>query len=461
MTTIIFVTILLVFIGTYFLIGVYGARNVRTTSDYFLAGKQAGFWGITFTLIGTQLGSGLLLGTAQKSYLYGIYGIAYTLSIVIGFLLLGSGIAAKLQALNIKTTAELFLVRYNSPLLHKCASMLSVITLSGILMGQIVASKGLLAGILSGTNVPILLLFIILWGSIIIYTFAGGLHAVIRADTFRVLFIIVIYGSFFLYLLFSQPSTWFTSNILTTQQNLFVVDHETLTNIIGILVMPALFSLIEQDLAQRFFAARTARIAALCALAAGAFMLIFSAIPVFFGMLAKVAALDIGQSNPLVATLRAYSNDIVFSLGVCGIFAAMASTADSLLCAISSNIAQDFNITAITCTHTLRIAQIITAMVGISAATIGYFLNKDIIDIIVASYEISVSTLLVPSLFAYFKKDVRPVAAYTSATGGFLSFITLSIWPIPYASIVTLSISLVCYLIGAFIDQKIAKNPSK
>ena len=126
MNPIMFLSILLTFIGTYFLIGIYASNKVHSTSDYFLAGKKAGFWGITFTLIGTQLGSGLLLGTAEKSYLYGFYGIAYTLSIAIGFLLLSSGIAAKLQTLNIKTTAELFLVRYTvlfyTNSLHCCQS---------------------------------------------------------------------------------------------------------------------------------------------------------------------------------------------------------------------------------------------------------------------------------------------------------------------------------------------------
>jgi len=42
--------------------------------------------------LGFMIGSGMLLGTAEKSYLYGFYGIAYTLSMAIGFLLLSSGI---------------------------------------------------------------------------------------------------------------------------------------------------------------------------------------------------------------------------------------------------------------------------------------------------------------------------------------------------------------------------------
>jgi len=448
MNPFIFVGILLLFISTYFLIGILSARNVRSTLDYFLAGKQAGFWGITFTLIGTQLGSGLLLGTAEKSYEYGFFGICYTLSIALGFLLLSSGFAAQMQTLNIKTTAEVFLIRYKSVFLHKCASLLSIITLCGILMGQIVASKALLAGILAGSNIPLLLLFIILWSSIIIYTFAGGLNAVIRADTFRVLFVIVIYGSLFLYLLYSQPSTWFTTHALTTQKTLFTLDISAIKNLVGILLMPALFSLIEQDLAQRFFAARTAKIAAASAIAAGTFMLLFAAIPVFLGMLAKVAAIDVGATNPLIATLRFYGNDIVFSLGVCGVIAAVASTSDSLLCAISSNIAQDFDFVLFG-TQKLRTAQLVTAGVGIVAAAIAFVIHKDIIDILIDSYEISVSALLVPLVFGYFNKTPKTIAAYFAVAGGFFSFLFFKVYPTPYGSIITLIISLIGYLVGS------------
>jgi SSS family solute:Na+ symporter len=444
----IFVGILLLFISTYFLIGIFAARNVRNTLDYFLAGRQAGLWGITATLIGTQLGSGLLLGTAEKSYEYGFFGIGYTLSIAIGFLLLSSGIAAQLQTLNIKTTAELFLVRYHSPLLHKCASLFSIITLSGILMGQMVASKALLAGILAGSTIPLLLLFIIVWSSIIIYTFAGGLNAVIRADTFRVVFIIVIYGILFLYLLWSQPSAWFTTQALTTQKTLFTLDTAGINNFVGILIMPALFSLIEQDLAQRFFAARTAKIAAAAAVLAGLFMLLFAAVPVFLGMLAKVAAIDIGATNPLIATLRYYSNDVFFSLGVCGVIAAIASTSDSLLCAISSNIAQDFEFSFFN-TSKLRTAQLVSALVGISAASIAYVIHTDIIDILIDSYEISVSALLVPLLFSYFDRTPKKTAAYFAVAGGLISFLLFKLYPAPYASIITLVISLIGYLAGA------------
>ena len=454
MNSVIFVSTLLAFIGTYFAIGIYASKKVHSTVDYFLAGKTAGFWGITFTLIGTQLGSGLLLGTAEKSYEYGFFGIAYTLSIAIGFLLLSLGFAAKLHELNVRTTAEVFLVRYNSPFLHKCASLLSIVTLCGILMGQIVASKGLLAGVLAGTNIPVWALYVILWGSIIVYTFVGGLHAVIRADTFRVLFIMVIFGGFFLFLLWTQPMAWFTTNALGTQKALFPIAQEAIKSLVAILLMQALFSLIEQDLAQRFFAARTARIATAAAVAAGTFIMLFAIIPVFLGMLAKVSALSLFGANPLVATLRAYSGDVFFALGICGIFAAVASTSDSLLCAISSNIAQDFDFSFIKSLSNLKRAKIITALVGLSTVLVAYVIHKDIIDILIDSYEISVSALLVPLVFAYFQKQPKLLAAYVSAIAGFASFLVFKWYPVNYSDIIVLGLSLVGYYVGQLLSKK-------
>ena len=52
-----------------------------------------------------------------------------------------------------------------------------------------------------------------------------------------------------------------------------------------------LAALAEQDLAQRFFAARTKKIATLSALLTGGFMILFALVPIYFGMQAKLLGL--------------------------------------------------------------------------------------------------------------------------------------------------------------------------
>lgn len=438
--------------GIYFIIGWLASKNITTTTDYFLADRSLGLIPVTFTLIATQLGSGMLLGTSQQAYQIGLYGILYTLGMSIGFVLLGCGLAAKLRSLNIATTAELFETKYNSPRLKYIASSLSILTMCGLLIGQVVASKLLIAGLGMDNEY----IFIAFWAFIITYTMAGGLKAVVITDLFQVLFIIIIFGGLFLYaLLFGSPSSVPLFSLIQ-QQHLFATSSLTLSSTVAILLMPALFSLIEQDLAQRFFAARSQRIAALSALCVSCFMIAFSFIPIYFGMQAKISNIPLASgANPLIPFLSTITPEVIVILAICAIIAAITSTADSLLCAISSNIVQDFDVTRLGIKNRLTFSKIATSIVGIGALIASYFVPQDIINILIASYELSVSCLLIPLLFSYFKDNLKKEAAIGSMVGGLIGLILFRIIPIPIPKeIATLILSLIGYMIGSKITNK-------
>ncbi len=191
----------------YLVIGLYASKKVSTNVDYFLAGRALGIPEVTFTLVATQLGGGMLLGTAKEAYNIGFYGIYYTLGISIGFLVLGLGLAAKLQSLNVATTAQLFQTKYGSPTLKKIASLLSIASMCGILIAQVIGCKALLAGI----GIESELLFLALWAFIIVYTMVGGLAAVVLTDIAQVTYILCAFSAIFIYCLWQEPLNFFTS----------------------------------------------------------------------------------------------------------------------------------------------------------------------------------------------------------------------------------------------------------
>lgn len=448
MNTLLFLSIFSALGIFYFFIGLYASKNIKTNDDYFLANRDLGFWPVTFTLIATQLGGGMLLGTAEQAYRIGYWGILYTLGMSLGFLMLGLGFAAKLRSLNVSTTAELFETKYGSPALKKIASLLSIATMGGILVAQVVASKSLLTGL----GITSEWIFIAFWAFVIIYTMVGGLKAVVFTDVAQVWVIILVFGCIFLYGLFTEPSSFFTVNSLSALQNKFLLDGSTITtsSLLATILLPALFSLIEQDLAQRFFAARTQRIAALSAIAASVFLLCFSFIPIYFGMKAHALNLSLAAgSSPLIPVIELLTNQLVVILAVCGIIAAITSTADSLLCAVSSNLAQDFDFSFIGITDRLKLSQGVTLITGITALCASYVVPQDIIGILISSYEISVSCLLVPLLFSYYGTNLKKKAAIWSIIFGLAGFIIFRFFPIPLPKeIAAVILSLVGYLIG-------------
>ncbi|MFC1894902.1 sodium:solute symporter family protein [Candidatus Dependentiae bacterium] len=439
---------ILFFIGFglfYLIVGLLVSRGIKNVKDYFLAGRDLGLGYLTFTLIATQVGGGMLLGSSEQSYQVGYFGVFYTLGIALGFLFLGLGFAPKLRSFNVSTTAQLFETKYGSVFLKKIASLLSIVTLFGILGAQVIGIRGVLLGLGIDNNFA----FILFWLFIIIYTMIGGLRAVAVTDFFQIIFILIIFGGVFLYSLSLEPVSFFSINNLVGIQKPFSSIKTDFFALFPIVFNPMMFAFVEQDLAQRFFAAKTKNIAASSALLASIFMVLFSCVPIYFGMKAKLLGLNIPSgANPLVVFLNYLSSGWFISLVVCALAAAVTSTSDSLLCAISSNICQDFNLDFWGVRNKLRASQIITFIVGLLALLVGYFCN-DIIGLLVQSYGLSISSLFVPVFFCFFKKKLNKKAAFLSMVLGGMSFLLFQniYLPIP-KELATLVISLLGYFVG-------------
>ena len=445
MNFVLFGIVFVAFATLYSYIGWRVSKNIQSKKDYFLAGNNLGILLVTFSLIATQVGSGCLIGTPQKAYEIGLYGIFYIAGMSLGFILLAGGFAGKLQALNVSTTAEVFETKYNSIFLKKIASILSIVTLCGILIGQAIALKSVLASI--GIENP--LFFILAWLLIIGYTVLGGLRAVVVTDLYQVLFIICIFGGLAVWIVYKEP-IGFIGEIFSAHKDLLF--ESKAMSYSSVLIFPAMFSLIEQDLAQRFFASKNRRTAVLSALYAAVFMMIFSFIPLYFGIKAKLSGIVVSQGeNPLVLFLQNNVGEVVLVLAVFGLMAALTSTADSLLCAISSNIAQDFEFSFFKKINELKLSKIITFVVGIGALSLSYVMSNDIIDIIVSSYEVMVCCLFVPIIFALFKKRLKRNSAIASVLSGAGTFIFAKTIGFGFANeFVPLFVSLAAYLLGEY-----------
>lgn len=287
------------------------------------------------------------------------------------------------------------------------------------------------------------------WLSVVAYTMIGGLRAITINDMVQLAIIVTTFTTIFILTVSQQPSAFFS--LLSTQKQFFTLESISLASISSVILIPALFSLIEQDLAQRFFAARSKMVATISACNASAFLLLFALIPVYLGMQTKIRGFALPEgANPLIIFLQNSMPDILFALALCSIVAAIISTADALMNGISANITQDFEIAKWgKLGDSLRVSKLTTCIVGISALIASYFVSNDIIGILISSYELSVSCLLVPLLVCYFKKRVNKNAAFVSVLAGLFGFIVFRIYPqaIP-KEILALGLSALGYIVG-------------
>lgn len=445
---------LIAFIGLgiiYFIIGMFASRNITNLTDYFLAGRGLGILPVTATVIATQIGGGMLIGTAEKAYYHGIYGIFYTLGMSIGLLLLSTGIAGKLQALNIHSIAEVFEVCYGSTRLKILGSVLSIITFSGILIGQIVALKSLLIGL--GFTNP--LVFASFWTFILAYTIVGGLSAVVATDMIQVAIIVLVFSGIFIVNLLQEPASFFTWQSLVDFQGQFKSITVTPLKMLPIVIAPALFSLIQQDLAQRFFASKTKAVATTSAFISGIFLLLFSLIPIYFGMKARIFGLS--EESAFTKYLEYTTNEYVMIFAICALIAAITSTADSLLNSISLHIAKDLEFLHPTTNNKLVDAQLSTLGVGVITFIGSYLVPQDVINILIASYEISISALFIPIFISYFKKRLYVEAAWGGIIGGMIGFIVFNFFlNVPYElprEVLSLGLSSVGYVLGEMLAK--------
>lgn len=442
---------LLIFISfglVLFAIGIMASRNIKTRSDFFLAGRDLGLASVTFTLIAIQLGGNMILGAAEWAYSYGMYGLLYALGMSAGFLLLAGGFAAKLHECNVTTTAELLQKRYHSSALRTFAAFISIVSLMGILVSIVVSSRTLLHGL----GIHHEQIFILFWLIIMSYIMLGGLHAVVLTDVAQVIFIVLCIGAVFLYCMLTTPAGLLPLATLVQSQSLFNTQALTTGSITAAFLMPALFALIEQDLAQPLFAARSKSIALLAAFFAGIFIIVFGSIPVYFGMQARLLNVPLAATaNPFIAITQYCTSPFVFALIICSIIAAITSTANSLICAVSANIVQDFLPTMGNEKYMVRIAKMITLITGCTAIFASYYMHKTIIEIAIGSYEISVSCLLIPLICALYTKKPNKHGALVAAVGGLIGFVAFRYHALPVPKeILTLSLSAIGYILGAY-----------
>jgi solute:Na+ symporter, SSS family len=441
---------------SYLAVGIWSARSVRTLKSYFLANQNLGILKLTFALIASQLGSGMILGTAYQAYFIGFWGLLYTIGLSLGFIVLGCGLAARIQNLQIATTAEIFQTYYGSVRLRMIASIISIVSLLGILIAQMVASKALFVGL--GILDPYI--FLSCWLFIIAYTMLGGLESIIRVDMVQILFIVATFIVTCKWIVPVKIVKYLTPVKLAYIQHRLFKTSIDIYEILPTVFIPLLFSLITQNIGQKFLASKTKATATIASFFAALFLIIVSCIPIYFGIMAKIQGIEISDdTNPCVSLLAKLCPPWLFVIIICAILAAIMSTASSLLCAINSNIVQDFTSYLHFKHKKLWITKSIALLVGLSALIASFFVYGDIIEILEESCRVSVVCLFVPIFIAYFRKSKSALPAWGSIIAGLLVYLLLCFSTLPTTDkdLYALSCSLLGFM-GGYLLSKYQKK---
>jgi len=439
-----FITLLFVLQIFYWAVGKKASKKTDTKEDYFLAGKTVRFFPLMMTFLATQVGGGLVLGAAEEAYRFGWPVLLYPVGAALGLILLGTGVGRRLASFPVSTVAQIFEIAYGSKALKKFASLLSVISLFMILVAQIIAS----AKFLSSLGFENTFLFIAFWAIVILYTVQGGLKAVIATDIIQAAFFSLV----FLFCL------GFALNANSWPQMSTIASFDLVSpKLCGWLLMPLLFMLIEQDMAQRCFSGKCPRTVSKAALWAGIGTMAVCVVPIFFGVLANQTGLDVPKgASVLMASISATMGPAAASVVGCAVLAAVISTATSLINAISSNLSSDFSIK-----ENMPLVRGAAAGISIGAVFFAFYFDN-VVDMLIQSYDLSISCLFVPIAFALVKRQGNFISALLAIVFGILGFCLFRLFPIDFPKeIASIACSFGGYLGGEAIARVRRRDPSR
>jgi Na+/proline symporter len=185
---------LLWFVITYWIIsvgiGLYAATRVHNTRDFAIAGRHLPFYMVTATVFATWFGSETVLGipaTFLKEGLHGVVADPFGASMCL--ILVGLFFAAPLYRMNLLTIGDFYKKKFGRSV-EVLTTIAIVISYLGWVGAQITA-LGLVFNVVSEGEISKLAGMWIGSGTILIYTFFGGMWAVAITDFLQMIIIVI------------------------------------------------------------------------------------------------------------------------------------------------------------------------------------------------------------------------------------------------------------------------------
>jgi len=411
------------------IVGWLAGRKVKSSSDFFVAGRKLNTALLFVTILTANIGAGATVGIAAIAYKSGVsawwwLGCAGIGSIILA-LLVGPKIWRIAWRYNLYTLGDYLDKRYSKAYRGLFSSMMAIGTLAlfaaqllgvawimevvagmpkqaSVIIGAVVTTLYFVAGgMLSAVIVNIVEVFVILAGFIIampyIYSFIGGWEGLV---------------------------TKVTQNLpeIEAQVRYFSMDGIGITIIIGYIFMLVPSFFISPGLIGKVFSARDERSIRIGTAANGIVQMIFAICPIFIGMAAFAAFPGLPNADLALPTaMKEMMPFAIATLALAAVFAAKISTADAVLYMISSSVSNDlykaFINPSISDSSLLKLSRVVTVIAGI----IGIFLAlrlESIISALTIFYSLMSVSLAAPLIFGLFTKRASNAGAITSSICG-------------------------------------------
>jgi SSS family solute:Na+ symporter len=422
------IAVLLLYLAVMLYLGVRGWKRSQNSADYLVAGRTLGYPMYVACLSAVVLGGASTVGGARLGFEHGLSGMWMVFMMGAGIMALGFFLTTRVSNLRVLSISEMLELRYDAK-----ARLLSAVIMAAyaalIAVVQVIAIGTLLTALLGWSFSAGMLL----GGAVVLYyTFLGGMWSVSMTDAVQ--WFLMTVGIFF----FTVPvgiariGGWerFVAELPPAFLRLDGIGYD------GILSFFLLFCLglaIGQDIWQRVFTARDAKVARRGTILAGAYCVAYAVATAAIGMVAAVAFPELENSQMAFATVVV---DLlppgVTGIVLAGSLSALMSTASGTLLASSTLLAHDiyrrFLAKDISEKDFLRKTRLITAVLGIILITIALWIQDVIIALDIA-YTLLSGSLFVPIVAGFFWKRATARATLVSmGLSALASCIAMGAW---------------------------------
>ncbi|HEX9564909.1 MAG TPA: sodium:solute symporter family protein [Gemmatimonadaceae bacterium] len=440
------------YLALQFGIGIWVSRRIRNETDYLLAGRNLGYVLATFSIFATWFGAETVMGSAGNAYRDGV-SLANAEPFGYGLCLIVMGLvfARPLWKRQLTTLADLFRQRYSIGVERLAA----IILVPGSILwaaAQIRAFGHVLATATEG--IPIDVAIAGAAGFTMLYTMFGGLLVdaitdLIQGSILVVGLVVVLAavlgnlqdaGGAVAVLRDAGPVTWLPAKGVSP----LAFAEEWAIPICG--------SVVATELVGRVIATRTPDIARRSSFVAGGLYIAIGIIPLMIGLLGQQITPGLADAEQVVPAVASYHlPTIVYAIFAGGLISAILSTVDSTLLVASGLMSHNLIVPVFAVTEErskVRIARGGVLLFG-AVAYVQAVRAEGVFELVEEASAFGSAGVLVTVCFALFTSLGGARTAAATLLLGVTSYLVASFAGHPYPFLISLTVSLATYAIGA------------
>jgi solute:Na+ symporter, SSS family len=425
-----YLLIIIVYSVAQIALGLWVARRVRGSTDFFVAGRRLGPGLLFATFLAANIGGGSTIGATGFGYRDGLAAWWWVGSAGIGSIVLAFWVGPRIRRIasdnNLQTVGDFLEWRYDQRVRATIATLLWVGTLA-ILAGQFIALARVLDAIV-GIPKPVGCAI----GGIVVaaYFGAGGLLSSAVVNVVQ-LTVKMVGFAIALPLALDAVGGLAGLHMRVPEAGMWNVWSNGPSGWVYVAMLTPSF-IVSPGLLQKVYGARDDRAVRVGVGLNAAALLTYALVPPLLGLVAHV--LHPGLTNRELALPTLLMHDVPFwvgALGLAAVFSADVSAADAILFMLATSLSQDLYKRFVRPTATDQQVLMVARGASIAGGAFGValaILSESITDALSIFYTLLAVSLFVPVVAGLYSRRARTPEALAAIASGVAAVIAAQLW---------------------------------